>query len=485
MKGKGLFGKWKGMPNSARSAIVFVISSFLIKGITFLTTPIFTRLMDPTQYGIIATFNSWQLIVEVFALLGLTSAGVFNVGLNDYRECRDQYVSNVLTLCNLMTVVVFSIIFAIKYFLFGSFLLPWNLIVIMFINLIFSPAKIFWLTRQKYEYKYKAAFIFTVLSTILSQAVAVLLVMTSKTDNLGEVKIWSSKLVLILLDIPVFIYIFVKGRSFFNFALWKKILILALPLIPHYLAQHVMSGADRIMLSDLSSGSASGIYSVVANIGVIAGIVWTAINASLVPYTFEKLNNKEYDGINNLAVILIAGFAVVCVAVSLVAPEIMAILAPEKYYGGVYAVPPIIAVSFLSALYNVYANMEFYHKKTVWIALSTVVAMVINLGLNAWLIPKFSYTGAAYTTLISHIVLVFMHFIGYKRCCKEKIYNNNVIFLISVICIALCVLSSFLYKFLIVRYAIIVALIIVGIIKRKSIIKTFKKMKERNTKKDN
>ena len=116
MKGKGLFGKWKGMPNSARSAIVFVISSFLIKGITFLTTPIFTRLMDPTQYGIIATFNSWQLIVEVFALLGLTSAGVFNVGLNDYRECRDQYVSNVLTLCNLMTVVVFSIIFAIKYF---------------------------------------------------------------------------------------------------------------------------------------------------------------------------------------------------------------------------------------------------------------------------------------------------------------------------------------------------------------------------------
>ena len=107
---KTLIQKWRQMPASAKSSIAFVLSSFVLKGISFLTTPIFTRLMDQTQYGIIAEYNSWLSIIDVFALLGLTSAGVFNVGLNDYRDSRDQYISSVLTLCNLTTIGVFGIL---------------------------------------------------------------------------------------------------------------------------------------------------------------------------------------------------------------------------------------------------------------------------------------------------------------------------------------------------------------------------------------
>ena len=93
------------MPDAAKSSIVFALSSFILKGISFITTPIFTRIMDSSCYGIIATYNSWLSIIEVFAILGLTSAGVFNVGLNEYKEQRSRYISSVLSLCNIMTIV--------------------------------------------------------------------------------------------------------------------------------------------------------------------------------------------------------------------------------------------------------------------------------------------------------------------------------------------------------------------------------------------
>ena len=107
---KKLLAKWKAMPDSAKSSIAFILCSFILKGISFLTTPIFTRMMDTSQYGIIATYNSWVSILDVFALLGLTSAGVFNVGLNEYRDQRDSYISTVLTLCNIVTVLVFAVL---------------------------------------------------------------------------------------------------------------------------------------------------------------------------------------------------------------------------------------------------------------------------------------------------------------------------------------------------------------------------------------
>ena len=60
--------KWKSMSEMAKASIAFVISSFLLKGISFITTPIFTRLIDTNEYGIVTEYNSWQTILEVFAL---------------------------------------------------------------------------------------------------------------------------------------------------------------------------------------------------------------------------------------------------------------------------------------------------------------------------------------------------------------------------------------------------------------------------------
>lgn len=468
--------RWKIMPSEVKSSIVFAISSFILKGISFITTPIFTRILEPAHYGIISTYNSWLSIIEVFALLGLTSAGVFNVGLNDYRDCRNKYISSILTLCNITTILTFAVIFACKAIVGEDFLLPTNLLIIMFIYFIFNPAMIFWVTRQRYEYKYKAAFIITILSTIVSQAVSVLCVIYLEYNPVST-KIWGSTIATILFQIPIYIYIYIKGKKFIDFKIWKSVLLFAIPLLPHYLAQHVMSGSDRIMITELYSETAAGIYSVVANIGLIATVVWNAVNASLIPFSFEKLNTKKYKDLNKVIIPILLVYAIICLGVTLVAPEALAILAPEEYYSGIYAVPPIVIVSFLSALYNIYANVEFYHKKSGNIATATIVSAIVNIILNYLLIPKFGFVAAAYTTLISNIILVFMHYFGYRKCQPERVYNDKIIFLISLGSLILCELCNILYINNIVRYFVIAIILVVIIIKHKSIINIIKSLK--------
>lgn len=475
---KKLFNKWRKLPNSVKSALVFTIATFFVKGISFIVTPIFTRIMNINDYGIIVTYNSWVSIIDVFAILGLTSAGVFNVGLNDNKDKRDRYISNCLGLCNVTTILVFSIIFIIKHFIYHNFLLDNVYLFIMFINFLFSPAQIFWLTRQKYEYKYKLAAFITIISTIISQGLSILFVYSFKTD-IAIYKLLGNEIGVLLFAIPIYIFLLKNGKQYFNYSEWKKILKLAIPLIPHYLAQHIMSSSDRIMISTYVSKADAAIYGVVSYISLIASIIWNSINASLVPFTFDKLNQKKYNDINKVSMKLIVGCALICAFVIIIAPEVMSILAPNNYKAGVYAVPPLVFVVYLQALYNLFANIEFYHKKTGKIALSTCIASFTNVILNILIIPKYGFIGASYTTLVSTIVNVVLHYFNYKKCQDNDIYDIKNILLLSIGLFAFSLLANLLYINNIVRYGLIVISLLLLVVFKNKVLGLIKMLKTR------
>lgn len=474
-----LIKKWNELGAPVKSAIAFTFSSLLIRGIAFLTTPIFTRIMDSTQYGIISKYNSWNTILEVFALLGLTSAGVFNTGLNDYKEKRDKFISTMLILCNISTLVVYIAVILIQIIIGREIILPYTLINIMFVQFVFQPAQIFWITRERYEYRYKIATIVSVFSTILSQLFAIWFIKCRYFESDSISKIMGTAIGSLTFCIPIYIMLMKKGKTFIDKQIWKQVLIFAIPLIPHYLAQHVMASADRIMISDMYSSSAAAIYSVVSAISLIATVIWSAINASLVPYTYESLNKNEYTGIKKISLGLLIAYAVLCLGVSLIAPEVLFILAPKEYYSGIYAVPPIAAVAFFNALYNLYATIEFYHKKSKGIAIATIISCIINIFLNAIFIPRFGFVAAAYTTLVSNIVLVLMHYLFYRNCQNDRVYNDRFIVIITIITIVFCELCNVLYINVFIRYSCIVFILIITLIKYKDILKMINSLKNK------
>lgn len=468
---------WKNIPSAAKSSIAYIFTMFFLRAVSFFTTPIFTRLMDASQYGVVTNYNSWLSIIEVFALLGLTSAGVLNVGLNDYSTSRNRYLSALLGLSNCTTLITFIIIACIKRVLGEGYFLPNDLLIIMFIHLLIYPAQIFWMTKQRYEFKYKASTVVGIGSVVISQLISIVFVINAESD-LGHIKILATELGSLFFSVPIYLLLLTRGRAYFDFSIWKLVLMFALPLIPHYLAQHIMSSSDRIMLTQMIGTAEAGIYGVVANIGNIAIIFWNAINASLVPMTFDSINRNEYTSLRKTINIILSVYGIACVAVMLIAPEALAFLAPQEYSGGINAIPPLVGVSFLHALYNVYANVEFYYKKSSQIAKATIIAAIVNLILNCFLIPHYSYVGAAYATLMSNVLLIVMHYINYRKC--KIIYNDRYILVLSIAMIISVVSCTVIYKYLMLRILLLCAIVLAVLIKLKKILEFIQDL--RNTK---
>lgn len=142
----------------------------------------------------------------------------------------------------------------------------------------------------------------------------------------------------------------------------------------------------------------------------------------------------------------------------------------------VYIIPPVAASVFFIFLYSMFSTIEYFYQKTVQIAIATVIAAVLNVGLNYIFINLYGYYAAGYVTLLSYIVLAFMHFIFYKIIVKDKfgkdkqLYDYKTVLLSSVIVLIAMVIMIFTYKYLIIRYSLILILIFISVWKRKQII---------------
>ena len=85
--------KYQSLPKQVKASIWFLLCSFLQKGISMITTPIFTRLLSTSQYGQFNVFNSWLSIVTIVVSLNLCY-GVYTQGLIKFDKDRAEYSSS-------------------------------------------------------------------------------------------------------------------------------------------------------------------------------------------------------------------------------------------------------------------------------------------------------------------------------------------------------------------------------------------------------
>ena len=88
----------------------------------------------------------------------------------------------------------------------------------------------------------------------------------------------------------------------------------------------------------------------------------------------------------------------------------------------------LVSLSFITSLsksapgrYTLYVNVEHYYKKTIFITINTVIAATINLITNYLFIPKYGYFAAAFTTLFSYGVALFLH-ANYSKELNRDLY---------------------------------------------------------------
>ena len=473
---KALLNKFKNMPESVKATLVFAIASFATSGINYLTTPIFTRLLSGAEYGTVAVYNSWYAIVRVFASMTLIFPGILNVGLYDHSENRWRYLSSMLGITSLCSVLL-GILYALCPGLFQRLLgLDGSLMILMLFSCFALPATTMWTMKQRYEYRYKSTFFVSVGSAVLAQAVAVAAVMAAK-ENLDHVRLWSAGLVNMAVGLCLFAQILRKGRVFVDLPLWKKTFLVALPLIPHYLGGELLSSMDKIMIDALVGKTEAGIYALAAVLSAIGILLWRALTVMFNPFVNAKLGSREFKTIRETVKPLMLVVGVMCVIASLAAPEIIRVLATEEYLTGVFVVPPVAAGVFIHAMYDTFAAVSFFHKKSTRIMTATLTAAAVNLVGNYVFIKCFGYIAAGYTTLLSNLVLTAMHYRNARLIEKEEIYDPGFSFLSVALVTLGCLLCNLIYPFIVIRYVCIAALLVFLWTRRRSVIDMLMGMK--------
>ena len=480
-----LIQKYKGMSVMAKASVWFVFCNLMLKGISVITVPIFTRLLTEEEYGTYSLYLSWFDILTIFTSLNLYY-GVFNNALNKIKEIREKdiYVSSMQGLVTVMVLALSVII--VPFLPFWSSLLGLSelALILLLLHLWVEPCVQFWLARQRFEFKYKHAVVITVLKSLLNPLLGLLLVLTAD-HNKSLARILSVVLTELIVAGTIMIYQFVKGRTFFHKKNWKYALGFNIPLIPHYLSMVILGQSDRVMIEKLVGIGKVGIYGVAYNIGLLIQLFTNAINASLTPWMYDKLNKKDYQSIRHITNMLLLFLSVAICAMLLFVPEIVFLFAPPKYHEAIYVVPPVACSVYFVFLYNIFAIPQMYFEKQKFMSIASTISAVLNIVLNFIFIPIFGYIAAGYTTVVCYLAYSIGHFIFSRRVCMKKIghtelYDKKVILMISLFVLLCSVGFNFLYQFNIVRYSLFGIILILAIIKRKLIIGIIRSLKKDN-----
>lgn len=473
--------KWNKIPLTVKVSTSYAICSILQKCLSFITLPLFTRLLTTEQYGQYTIYSSWQGILMIFLTLNL-AYGSFQTAMVKFEDRRSEYITSIQGICLLLSLVFLAIYLPFRNLWNQLFELPTLFVLIMVSEIIFTTATQLWMERNRFEFKYKSVVAITLLTSILSPILAFILV--SSTDEKGYARILGYAGVNILVGLIIFILNSKRGKKLYNKGFWKYAFGFNIPLIAYYLSQVIFNQSDRIMISHMTGTGEAAMYGVAYNLAIILTFVLNAINGSYVPWMYGKI--KKGRGIENkpisIVLIILMGLMILCVI--WFAPEIILIMAGKKYEAAIYVVAPV-AMSLLLLFYcQLFINVEFYYEEKKMLVYGSVGAAVLNIVLNYLLIPLFGFVAAGYTTLASYIVFALsnyytMRLVLKKRNLPDNMYDYKALLWLFIVFMIVGFVGVALYGNLIVRIIVALFVLVLIILNRNKFIAALKSIKER------
>jgi O-antigen/teichoic acid export membrane protein len=454
--------KYKKLPVQVKASAWFLVCAFMQRGISVLSTPIFTRILTTAEYGQYNVFNSWLGIITVFVSLNLY-AGVFAQGIVKFDDERRKFASSLQGLC-----ITLDAGWTIIYLVFRDFFndtlgLTTVQMLAMFVMIWATAAYNFWSVDQRVDFKYRKLVLITIITSIAKPVVGIFLILHA--EDKVTARILGLALVEVVAYLGLSISSFVKGKTFYSKKYWKYALSFNIPLIPHYLSQTVLNSADRVMIERMVGASEAGIYSLAYAISCVMTLFNTALEQTLEPWIYKKIKERKIEELSSVAYPSFICIAAVNVLLVAFAPEIVRMFAPLEYYDAIWVIPPVAASTYFTFMYSFFASFEFYFEKTKFVSVATMCGAVVNIILNYVFIKIFGYIAAGYTTLLCYFLYAFCHYICMRKICSIefdgcKPYDEKILLIITIVFLTIVGLLLISYNYLIIRIVLIVGILL-------------------------
>ena len=406
------------MKSQNRVAFFNILSTLLLRGISLITAPLFSRLLGDANYGIVSLYMVWVGVVQI-AFTFQTQGTLVNARIEYPEEKQKQYQSSVMCL-SIFSYLCFS---ALVVLLLGpiSRLLQMDRLLVLLVLVHGFGGFCLLFINNKFTYELKAG-----LNCLVSLAVPVatlllslLLILNMPQESNYMGRILALVVVYAAVGMGFCIWILLSGKTFFNREYWRFCLQLSLPLVFYNLSDLVLGQSDRVMLQRMLSDAAVGQYSLAFNFGALLFTIFCALNNSWCPFFFEDMKHGRRDSLQSQAKHFLELFTILSAGFILLAPEVYHIFASRDFWPGTELIPFFAASYYFNFLCTFPVNFEYYHKKTRAVAVITVTASLFNIALNYVLIRAIGMAGAAVATAGSHGLQLTLHHLYCKKLGKD------------------------------------------------------------------
>lgn len=401
--------------------IILTMSSFIFPIITF---PYISRVLLPAGTGKVQFATSIIAYFVMFAQMGAPSYGIRACA--KVRDDKEQLTrtAHELLFINLIMSAAAYVLLAIALIVVPKFQQERTLIIVVSLTIGLTAIGMEWLYKALEQYTY-----ITIRSVIfkLIALIAMFLLVHTESDYViyGGITILASSASNILNLINAHKYIGFKSIGGYDLRKHIKPIMVFFAMA---CATTIYTNLDNVMLGFMATDVDVGYYGAAVKIKNILVSIVTSLGAVLLPrasYYVEHGNMEEFRRITKKAlnfVVLLA--APLSVFFMLFAKEGILLLSGSAYGGSIVPMQVIMPTLLLIGITNIFGIQILVPTGREKIVLySEIAGAIIDIIINAILIPRMQSTGAAIGTLIAEFVVLLVQYRTLRNEMKETVLS--------------------------------------------------------------
>ncbi len=374
--------------------------------VPFILLPILTRYLSPSDYGMVATFQSALFLS--FAFIGLNTNGAI---VRNYADLSKQefgvYIFNciLILLFSILIVLLFLLPFREYAISISNLSLPWILAIPV------VSAGLFLFNTALSVFRVKGlALQFTsgnLLLTSFNFLVTIILVVWMSMDWRGRA--WGISSANIIFGIIGVCFLLMTGyiKPHFNKTYFKDALLFGSPLILHKIASWIATMLNRPLLNEYSGLEATGIFFVGCTIASAVTVFEGSFEQAWTPWLYQKLKENTVNArkkIVQITYLYFLGLTIIVLVLTVLAHYILPVFLGEQYTAAAnFIFLPAMAYAFNGMRKGVFGYI-LYKKKSYLIAIITFVTSASGIALNYFWIKSYGVTGASYAMVVTFLI---------------------------------------------------------------------------------
>jgi O-antigen/teichoic acid export membrane protein len=422
-----------------KETAIYGLSSIVGRFLNFLLVPLYTNLLLPSDYGVIATLYAYIAFAAVIFGYGMDAAYMRFAASWEEGEKKQTYSVPFLS------VVASSFVLSLILYRSAPVLADWMgiggeavpLVEMAAWILFFDAIVLVPYAALRMENKAGTFALIRIINIVLTIILNVvfLAVLGMKAEGVVMANLVASALTLLL-------HLRGIARNFtlrFSPTLYKQLLAFGLPYLPAGLAGIAMQVIDRPIMKALTDDATVGIYQANYRMGVFMMLVVGMFDYAWRPFFLRHAREPEAKQLFARVFTLFCVLAVsLFVFLTIFIEDIIRIrvgsvffIHPD-YWPGAVIIPVILLAYVLNGAYVNFLVGVYLEKKTSVLPYVFGAGAAVNVAANLALIPPYGMMGAAYATLLSYAVIAVGIFIPSQRLYRIEYEWKKILALLSV-----------------------------------------------------